>query len=461
MEWSKGIDVFIFNAAPGCKITCTVPGGDNVTADPGDTWKTGGLEVDSSKTGLGTFTGRFEWKAFQNGNQIANGWNDINSLSGNLKGGTMVDTKYTPAIQVKDLIITYGFYDAGPGLAGLTDRDQFYIAIGHNNNRWMGKVAPRGSSGAGKPFSRMVLPSPHDCGMNSMQNSDYLLQTAGDAVIRTLPAFQLFGLSASVVKLVAPNIVYGLAMTQKDSITTLLAIGARYFEFRPAYLHDDFRINNNVYFQHACIPGIEYGKFLSEVVDFLINNPDEIVVINHRWDGVMEGCKRPDDSILNQMLAKIITDKKATLSVGNLGDITTQTIDQLRQSGKRLIKVKGVDSDSNYDDKANATLNGDSIIQALDKLKPSGDKKKFIYLQCQATASNIKDVLVYSVLAADTATSCLTATKAICDSKTNGWLKNNGAKLNKSEQVTIIGNDFLDMGTTARAIAWTEQRLKD
>jgi hypothetical protein len=263
------------------------------------------------------------------------------------------------------------------------------------------------------------------------------------------------------VKLVAPNIVYGLAMTQKDSTTTLLAIGARYFEFRPAYLHDNFRINNNVYFQHACIPGIEYGKFLSEVVDFLINNPDEIVVINHRWDGVMEGCKRPDDSILNQMLAKIITDKKATLSVGNLGDITTQTIDQLRQSGKRLIKVKGVDSDSNYDDKANATLNGDSIIQALDKLKPSGDKKKFIYLQCQATASNIKDVLVYSVLAADTATSCLTATKAICDSKTNGWLKNNGAKLNKSEQVTIIGNDFLDMGTTARAIAWTEQRLKD
>lgn len=373
----------------------------------------------------------------------------------------MVDTKYTSAIQVKDLIITYGFYDAGPGLAGLTNRDQFYLAVGPNHNRWMGRVAPRGSPGAGKPFSRMVLPSPHDCGMNSMQNSDYVLQTAGDIVIKTLPAFQFFELEASVVKLVAPNIVYGLAMTQKDSITTLLAIGARYFEFRPAYLHDNFRINNNIYFQHACIPGIEYGKFLSEVVDFLINNPDEIVVVNHRWDGVLEGCKRPDDSLLDQMLTKTITDKKATLSVGHLDDVTTHTIDQLRQSGKRLIKVKGVNADSNYDDKANATLNGDSIIQALDKLKPSGDKTKFIYLQCQATASNIKDVLVYSVLAADTATSCLTATKAICDSKTNRWLKDNGAKFNTSGQVTIVGNDFLDMGTTARAIAWTEQRLKD
>ena len=466
MGVSKGIDIFIFNAARDCKIICTVPGGGNVTADPDDTWKTGGLEVESSKIkGFGNFVGRFEWKVLQNGNEIANGWNDINSLTGNLAGGTMTDTKFTPAIQVKNLIITYGFYDAGPGAAGLPKRDQFYIAIGLNNNSWMGRVAPRGSHNANKAFSRMVLPFPHDCGMNSMQNSNYLLQTAGGAFIKVLPAFGLFELGAEAVELFAPNIIYGLAITQKDSITTLLAIGARYFEFRPAYLHDSFRINDNIYFQHACIPGIEYGKFLSEIVHFLLSNPDEIVVINHRWDGVMEGCKRPDDSILLQMLTKTISDGKAasnggSLEMGNLDDITTQTIDQLRLSGHRLIQVKSVDSDSNYDDKANATLNGDSIIQALGKLNPSGNKRKFVNLQCQATASNIKDVLVHSVLAANTATSCLTATKAICDSKTSRWLKENGAKFDKSGQVTIVGNDFLDMGTTARAIAWTEQRLR-
>ena len=468
MGWStsKGIDLFIFNAAVDCKIVCTVPGGDNVTADPDDTWKTGSLEVDSSKvSGFGNFVGRFEWKAFQNGKEIANGWNDINSLTGNIRGGTMTDTKFTPAISVKDLIITYGFYDAGPGEAGLPKRHQFYIAIGQDNSRWMGRVAPRGSPSAGKAFSRMALPMPHDCGMNSMQNSEYLLQKAGDAFIKILPAVELFGIAAGAVKLFAPNIIYGLAITQKDSITTLLAIGARYFEFRPAYLHDSFRINDNIYFQHACIPGIEYGRFLSEVVDFLLRNPDEIVVINHRWDGVTKGCKHPDDSILDQMLTKTISDRRAasgggSLEVGDLDDIATKTIDQLRLSGHRLIKVKSVDSDSNYDDKANATLNGDSIVQALGKLHPSGNSKKFVFVQCQATASNIKDVLVYSVLASDTATSCLTATKAICDSKTNKWLKENGAKIDKPGQLAIIGNDFLDMGTVARAIAWTEQRLK-
>ena len=458
---SKGVDVFIFNAAPGCRVVCTVPGNHNVTADPNDAWKAERLEIEASELpNPFDFVGRFEWKVFQNGVQIANGWNDVNTLNGNLKGGTMTETKSTFATQVKDLVITYGFYDAGPGVAGLPKREQFYLAVGPNNRSWMGRIAPRGSTAAGKLFSRMVLPSPHDCGMNSMQNSEYILQKAGDAFVKVLPEFKWFNITASIVKAMAPNIIYGLAMTQKDSITTLLAIGARYFEFRPAYLHDSFRINNTIYFQHACIPGIEYGAFLFEVIDFLAHNPDEIVVINHRWDGVTDGCKRPEDKVLDQMLTQTISDRKAALTVGSLDDITTQTIDQLRTSGKRIIKVKNVDSDSNYDDKANATLNGDTIIQALNSMKPTSNKKKFIYLQCQATASNIKDVLVHSVIAANTATSCLTATKPICDSKTNAWLKNNVAKFDDLDQMVVIGNDFLDMGTAARAISWTEQRLK-
>ena len=77
----------------------------------------------------------------------------------------------------------------------------------------------------------------------------------------------------------------GLAITQKDTLSTILEIGARYFEFRPAFLYKEIRghsIPDVLYFSHSAIPGMPYAKFLHDTVEFLVAHPLEIVVVQLR-----------------------------------------------------------------------------------------------------------------------------------------------------------------------------------
>lgn len=133
--------------------------------------------------------------------------------------------------------------------------------------------------------------------MNSMQNCEAILRHAGGAVIRTLLADNekyrqvlsniTDAVSGPAVAKLAPNIVSSLAITQKDSVENILALGARYFEFRPAFTHNELRkhLPDKLYFQHSAIPGMAYDEFLRAVVRFLCDHPTEIVVVQLRWDG--------------------------------------------------------------------------------------------------------------------------------------------------------------------------------
>jgi len=96
------------------------------------------------------------------------------------------------------------------------------------------------------------------------------------------------------------------------------------------------------------------------------------------------------------------------ITVGNFNDTQTLTTEQLRQQGKRLIILESVDQYSSYDDNAYATLDGDTIIQALNGM--SADKqraKAFTLLQCQATATNKGDAQKYSIVSSNASTSLL------------------------------------------------------
>lgn len=55
-------------------------------------------------------------------------------------------------------------------------------------------------------------------------------------------------------------------------------------------------------------------------------------------------------------------------------------------------------------------------------------------LQRQATATNIKEVVVYSVLSNNASKSPLVATKAICDLETLPWCRNNVLKVLRAEK---------------------------
>ena len=80
-------------------------------------------------------------------------------------------------------------------------------------------------------------------------------------------------------------------------------------------------------------------------------------------------------------------------------------------------------------------------------------------LQCQATASRIKDVLAYSVLASNAATSCVMETKARCDMKTLRWIEENAVERLRGEKILVVMNDFLEGGTVDGGIGLSKKRL--
>ncbi|KAH8687903.1 PLC-like phosphodiesterase [Tricladium varicosporioides] len=465
---SKGVDCHSYISVPGCRIEFSVPG-QTITKTNLSEFANDHLEVDKKNIhGLSNFKGTFEFKVFQNDQQIGHQDVVINVLNGDLVGGNLGVMEQQKSFGVNDVIISFGFYDAGPGIAGLPKSEQVWVTVTPNFSGWMGQVAPPGSPQAAKPFSKFFLPAVHDVGMNSMENSLAVLKSTAliDVLRKINPTVaKLVGnISHDAAQKLAPDIVRGLAITQKDTLDTMLALGARYFEFRPAYLHNEIRgsqpIPDQLYFQHSAIPGMAYAQFLHDCVQFLMQHQEEIVVIQCRWDGVPAECARPSEEDLNNYVNNALSVAVGSIERGSIDDMLNMNIQDLREQRKRLIVFVNSDSFSTYTDEANATINGDSLIAEFDKITPEKQAgKPFTNLQCQATATNIRDVVVYSVLAADASSSCLLATKPICDWKTLPWIKNNAGRL-VDGQLVVAMNDFFDGATADVCIDWSRRRLE-
>jgi len=466
---SKGVQLYTYISFPGAEIEYSVPG-TKLTRNQLNTWFDDHLEVDKKHIGGLNVTGNFEFTVKVNGQQIANEHVGVNSLTGSLEGGTMNVMAQQTSIINGGVIVCYSFYDAGTGVAGLPKAHQCNVTITSNNCDWMGKVAALGSPQASQKFSKLVIPAAHDIGMNSMQTPDALIHDAGEPFLETLKgAEKVFAdaaakMSTDIVLKVAPNIICSLAITQKDPVQTVLDLGARYFEFRPAHIFDKIKpytgLPDKLYFMHGPIPGMLYDDFLHQVVSFLQANPTEIIMVHLRWDGVPSECAHPSDQELNDALNGALAPTNGSIHAGNLDDLLNGTIDGLRQQGKRLIVLPPTNSYSTYTDQGNATLNGDSIIAEFEKLSPQAVAgQPFTDIQCQATASNIKDVVIDSVLTSNASNSCLLATKAICDNKTLPWIRQNALQRLPPDQLTVVMNDFFDGATADVAIGLSRQRL--
>lgn len=94
---SKGITVYSYISVEGYVVEFTVPK-NAVRNTATDNFTSKDLQVDSSNIqGFSHYTGRFEWKAFDSdGNIVGSKYNDINSLTGNLEGGSMTSTVGSP-----------------------------------------------------------------------------------------------------------------------------------------------------------------------------------------------------------------------------------------------------------------------------------------------------------------------------------------------------------------------------
>ena len=466
---SKGVRCFSYIAVSGAEIDFTVPN-NTITKRDLRQFASDHLEVESSNLPRFKFVGQFSFTVRRDGKELTRQWVDVNSMTGGLGDGTMQNMEQTPSIFIDDLVIVYGFYDAGPGVAGLPKQHQCYVTVSKNQQDWMREAIPPNSPRETQPFSEMVLPAAHDMGMNSLTTAQTLIQNAGTGTIkealgRSLPsAFSLLNkISDAAVHRLAPDIIRALAITQKDSLDTVLKIGARYFEFRPAKCHRQLHamstLPDSLYFQHGPIPGMSYQDFLAEIVSFLTQHPDEIVVVQNRWDGVPGECPRPTADELRNVLDSVLNGKD--VQAGTLDDMTRKSVRELRAERKRLLVLQNVAQVSNYTDEANATLDGESMVAKLrDMAREAPRGHAVTLLQCQATATNIRDVIVASVLDADVSTSPILATKPVCDGKILPLLRGEvGRSLVRDEGVVVLLNDFLDGATVDVAIEMCGERM--
>lgn len=469
---SKGVQCYSYNGVVGCQIEFSVPGSTLIKTDF-KTYTNDHMEVDKSKIpGIFNYAGTFRCRVTQNAVELLNVWVTINSLTGNLQGGNMRAMTDQTSVLTGALCISYSFYDSTSNQSqfGLPSSNQFYVVVASSASNWMSIVAPPGSQAASKPFTRFVLPAAHDIGMNSIQNADACIQNTPGQFIKSLTgSVPVISDVASTVPTdviigEASNIIESLAITQKDTLDTIFACGARYFEFRPAHLPSPIRSLNPIpdvlYFMHGPIPGMAYDQFLAGCVDFLLKNPGEIVVFQQRWDGVPSNCAQATDQELSDALAAALKVANGNLKVGTLQDMTQLSIDALRMQQKRLIVLKNVASYSSYTDKGNATLDGNSIIQEFNGMTTANQAgMAFTNLQCQATASNIKGAVAFSALTANVSNSCLMCTKAVCDNKTMPWIRSNALAKLQAEQLIVMMDDFFDGAICDLARDLSAQRL--
>lgn len=480
---SKGVQVYTYIAVPGISIELSVPGRTERRSEL-RVFRDEDLEVDTRHIrGLLHTTGRFSFRVVREdgGEVLTEQWIEVNALTGDAGRGSLHTIAETPSVvhEASGTIVSYGFYEAGTGIAGLPDRHQCYVTVTPNYGGWMGEVAPAGSAQAEQPFRKLVVPSAHDVGMNSMVNCAAVLAHAGSAVISTLIQESRWAghvadvVTGRAIEAIAPNIVSSLAITQKDTLATILQLGARYFEFRPAHCHEAVLPSNalpdGLYFQHSAIPGMAYESFLADVVAFLQAHPDEIVVVQLRWDGVPDACRRPIEQDLHDSVARALdatTGRGAVagavaVASGGLDDLRGCSIAQLRADRKRLLVLVNVDSLSTYSDEGNATTSGDDIVAGFDRaLSPdAAHGKAFVNIQCQATATNIPAAVAYSVLSASASTSCLLATKALVDAKALPWVRDNAVRACGDDTLVVVMNDFFDGATADVAVELSRQRL--
>jgi hypothetical protein len=467
---SKGITVWSYISVKDCVIKFSVPKNE-IILNQSSNLQCKNLEVEFSNIpGPFNFTGTFRWRVELKGQEIASKYNEVNSLNGTLERGNMrciIDTE-SIIVPTSNLIISYGFYDSGYEKTGLPDRHLCYITVTERQTKWMGNLAAPGSFEATKPFSRLALAAPHDVGMSQMQTTDAILRTFANDDKLLDWFFQIVPAAAGLRYLIKnalsisqlSKIAFGLAFNQKDTITTMLDMGARYFEFRPAHLHPIFqpatRLPDVPYFHHAFFPGMAYQDFLEQIVQFLITNETEIVVIHIRWDGVTEGCRHPTKRELQALMQAALG--HSGIKVGDETELP-KPIEALRHSNVRIICIMEMSKHDSYSDAAYQTLKVDSIINSFENMKKEEDGTHLTVLQCQGTPQGIPAVLWYSVAAADASTSACLATKALFDPTTLSWIRGKAYEKFKADKLLVVMNDFIEGATVDTAIELSRKRL--
>lgn len=429
-------------------------------------------------------TTEYSWAAASSAGSTKSKNNSLNNSNGLVAGGEMTDMMNMPSIIGADYAISYGFYDAAVELGNLLKDHQCYAYYTDSQKNWMQHIV----GGNSIPFHQFVLPGVHDAGMNTLATCAGILKQAPVAKVekalnKICPALHLGTDIVNEALLAIRNI----AITQKDTFTTMLDLGIRYFDFRPGKLQKEIQslapeiAPDTLFHQHNFIPGAKYEDFLTEVLSWLKTNPNEIVVISCNTQGMRCQDMYPTPGELDTALKtarKNANVSKDDLVAGDQNDLN-QTYNELITAKTRLIFLNQIGSNApmkkydSYNDNLYGTMDPSNVINALNAMNKTTEEEqvtnekgelvnKYTYtvLQIQDTATNeIKRVTLPSLLTNSLASSPLMSTKGKFDHVTLPWLleKVNANLSNKF--LTIVLNDFGDNATVSYCIEICKQRM--
>ena len=384
------------------------------------------------------------------------------------------DVSACPSIVTDKFCYSFGFYYSDMGLisTGLTNGHQLYVVVTQNQSRWMQRLfAELGSKRNDVKFSDLILPGSHDAGMYTQQ-----------------PMYH----------------IAAFANTQKDSISNQLAMGARIFDFRPGILRDGWasklmenlekvpdylktllrliRAANdleNMYMAdknvirhiHAFIPGDTYQHTVTQIVEFLKTNPEEIVVIDAASSGINIGCvELADKKELDTITSEVINQYYPALKVGSENDINRPIYQLLNENLRLIVLYHDIPGTTNStiargsylpnikDYESTNSLNVLSAISKVNDEFSTFDKMVEMSLQLTATATDggAKRIILSD---SNQSVSPLFATKAATDQLTYTWLMNNGIKKVENGPLVTVSNDFYDPGLTEAVVFANKRRL--
>jgi hypothetical protein len=432
-----------------------------------DLIQSGNLQITQADIGI-ALSGRFAWSASEAGQSrvLASHYADIEPVSGNLYDSDMGVMLNTPSLTNSGFALSYGFYDSGSGVSGLTNQDQSYVYLTGSRATWMGDLVQQvGSNLSNKPFNVWVLPGAHDSGMFDTTMLDTILtNTAFIGDVATA-----FGIPIGPLLSVGPALfrrgIVNMAFTQKDDVATMLNLGVRYLDFRPGYCISQ-SLSSDIFHQHAVIPGYSYADFLGDVVYWLTGNRTEIVVVSANFQGFALPAMQPTPATLNNLLTQALADNApgGTIVPGDKSDLAT-SYSKLIEQKKRLIflnQVGASDDASKYDSYNSslyATTNVDTIMQALSGMNDAGQNGyDYTVLQLQGTSTELKGVIAAAFATVSDASSPLMSTKAMFDTVTYSWVLNYVPQNLSTNQLLILLNDFCDNALATYAMQITQAR---
>ncbi|KAI5476591.1 hypothetical protein MNV49_007478 [Pseudohyphozyma bogoriensis] len=404
--------------------------------------------------------------------------------------GDMISTRESRVLfdVERNLTINLGFFDSGMGRS-----KQAYVYVSHRHTHFLADLIDENPRVLEAPFEQLALAGSHDAGILI----EFLSRGKVDDDVKKLAlAFPFLKFVLDILKpfKVTPNrILENMANTQKDLIKDQLEMGVRFFDFRPGYCIYDclVGVSGDLHHQHAIVNGVQYISFLCDILNFLADNPKEIVFFEIKNDGFVllediadsQTTKKAAVSMVPtiEKLASVLDSARASshsqaardIVVGTPADLS-RSVGDLISSNTRLIIADRVhysegtegawERADSYTHEAYDTDDPSTVLVQLEAtyqdacyraVKKEGPRST-IY-QCQATPTAKIWADVGASLTYSDASSLLVWSKSKMDRVTYPWI---AANTFLEPGNVIFLNDFVDGALVEHAVEKTRERIE-